>query len=257
MKLEKIRKGLEQAKAQQEKEIKNKIKAIDFTTAEKNWNCWKWNGGTIYTEKGLTEKEEQKTDKEKRAALLKKELKIIDKKYQKHFEKLAKLEAVEFIPSNIEIAIDWTASRTWGNNPKAAAWLAGCGYYESSRVGGCGYDKRSTAAAEALGQSLELQAAAFALFNTFKQKEITAAFLKYVDFREFFGYGLHLGALYCNFGAGCGMGAILEELEALGYRVTARHEPQRGGDFYKLEANTKGKRWRTVKKALQGGKNGK
>lgn len=256
MELLRIRKALETVKAEEIKATKNKIKYIDTSTMDKNWNCYKWNNNTFYTENGLTEREQQKSIKEQKAILLKKELKTIEKNYTKYFEKLAELERVDYIPKQIEIAINWTPSRTWGANPKAELWLHSCGYYMSGSIGGCGYDKRSTAAAEVLGKSKELKAIAFILLNNYKMDFIKKVFSGYVDLREYFGYGLSLGKLYCNFGGGCGMSSILDELKQLGYKTITAHEPNRGSDYYLLELDTKSKAYKQVKKALAGVENG-
>ena len=255
MELNKIKRGLELAQAEEIKKAKNNIKRIDLKTGNKNWNGWKWNGGSIYTKYGLTENQRQKPIKEQKQILLNKELKEIERTFKKHFEELETLEKVDYLPSRLEISIDWHNSRTWGACPSGKLWAFGCGYYDCGSVGGCGYDKRSTAAAKVLEQCKELKAAAFAVLNTQKIEYITKSFLKYIDQRELLGYGLHLGAFYCSFGGGCGIGSILEELEHLGYKVTARHEPSRGADFYQLETDNKNKYYKIIDKALKGGKN--
>ena len=253
MKLNKIKRGLELARAEEVKQLKNNIKKLDLKSGERVWCGWKWNGGDIYTKHGLTDRESQRPEAEQKKIILYKELKELERKFKKHFEELEELEKVDYLPKVLEISINWHTSRTWGACPSAEMWARGVGYYEGGTVGGCGYDKRSTAAAEVLGKCKELKAAAFAVLNAQKLEYITKCFLKYVDQRELLGYGLHLGALSCSFGGGCGMGSILEELEHLGYKVTARHEPNRGADFYQLEQDPKNKAYKTIKKALQGG----
>ena len=60
----------------------------------------------------------------------------------------------------IHVSVDWKKSRTWGHNPTAEVWLlyegdvwgGGTAYAKSRSVGGCGYDKRSTAVSEALAK---------------------------------------------------------------------------------------------------------
>lgn len=60
----------------------------------------------------------------------------------------------------IHVSVDWKKSRTWGSNPTAEVWLSydcckkggGSAYAKSASIGGCGYDKRSTAVSEALSK---------------------------------------------------------------------------------------------------------
>ena len=60
----------------------------------------------------------------------------------------------------IHVSVDWKKSRTWGHNPTAEVWFlydggergGGNAYAKSSSIGGCGYDKRSTAVSEALSK---------------------------------------------------------------------------------------------------------
>jgi hypothetical protein len=62
--------------------------------------------------------------------------------------------------TSIVVSIEWKKSRMWGMNPKATANVEYVGKngdtiyqrFESSRVGGCGYDKESTAFAQAVNQ---------------------------------------------------------------------------------------------------------
>ncbi len=65
---------------------------------------------------------------------------------------------------SVKISIEWKASRTWGSNPKAEAWATFINkdgqhdsvYVQSGSIGGCGYDKQSTAVAECLNQINEV-----------------------------------------------------------------------------------------------------
>ena len=55
----------------------------------------------------------------------------------------------------ISVSIEWKASRTWGANPTATVKIFGSEfqYIVSGSVSGCGYDKESTAFADAINQS--------------------------------------------------------------------------------------------------------
>ena len=55
----------------------------------------------------------------------------------------------------ISVSIEWKASRTWGANPTATVKIFGSEFERlvSGSVSGCGYDKESTAFADAINQS--------------------------------------------------------------------------------------------------------
>lgn len=61
-------------------------------------------------------------------------------------------------PFEIEIAIEWKRSRTWGSNPTGKMWGADCGFIEGRSIGGCGYDKQSTCVAQLLNKDRRLRA---------------------------------------------------------------------------------------------------
>lgn len=65
---------------------------------------------------------------------------------------------------SVKISIEWKRSRMWGSNPTAEAWAVfkdnnnntNSIYVKSGSIGGCGYDKESTAVAECLNQIHEV-----------------------------------------------------------------------------------------------------
>jgi len=62
-------------------------------------------------------------------------------------------EAGEVI--DISISVEWKKSRMWGSNPSATANVhttKGWFRFDSGSIGGCGYDKQSTAVASVLNQ---------------------------------------------------------------------------------------------------------
>ena len=104
--------------------------------------------------------------------------------------KLAHLQTVENAPDlkNITVSIEWKKSRMWGNNPKAEAKVHtgnNYEYYNSGSIGGCGYDKESTAVAQVINQSNSFLKAMYLV----KEKHPKA------DNRELFGYGSGYGIL--------------------------------------------------------------
>lgn len=80
---------------------------------------------------------------------VKRKVKALEKKYA---EALERLEAIENAP-NLEyadITVEWTRSATWGSNPKATVIVNGVRREESPSIGGCGYDKETTAITRAM-----------------------------------------------------------------------------------------------------------
>ncbi len=105
--------------------------------------------------------------------------------------KLTHLLTVENSPelNSIDISIEWKKSAMWGSNPRATARVRtldnGYNSYESGSIGGCGYDKQSTAVAEVVNQSNSLLKALY----TVKDANVAT------NNRELFGYGSGSGIL--------------------------------------------------------------
>lgn len=65
---------------------------------------------------------------------------------------------------SVKVSIEWKRSKMWGYNPTAEAWSSfidkngnrNSNYAKSGSIGGCGYDKKSTAVAEVLNQFNEV-----------------------------------------------------------------------------------------------------
>lgn len=247
MELLKIKKALKQIKNNKIKEAKTRATGAKRYTRRGEWTLCekegKENGGE-WLHFALTDREEKKatTKKEYKKLLIDKITKEAEKEHAEALARVEKAESVQGFPDTLKIAINWHTNRTWGNNPRAELWAVGYGYKQGRSVGGCGYDKRSTAAAEVLEALPELQALAFYQLNKKAQAFVTRA-MNYADIRAVFGYGLHFSSSgRVHFGAGCGMSSVLEELKALGYSVTFQHEPNEGADLYQLELTAKTKR---------------
>jgi hypothetical protein len=79
--------------------------------------------------------------------------KFLEQKKNKEIaEALKKIEEAKNspnLPNDFIITIEWKSSRMWGSNPKAYTNYG----FEGSSIGGCGYDKQSTATAQALNSS--------------------------------------------------------------------------------------------------------
>lgn len=251
--LNKIKKMIEQIKKENIKtETKKTTGARSFarrggwTLCEKEGTA----GGGEWVAVALTDKEEKqaKTKKDYQKKLQEKITKQEETKARQALERVSNAERVERFPNKLEIVINWTRSHAWGYNPRAELWAGVGGYHKGASVGGCGYDKRSTAAADVLGACQELQA--LALYNLEQQKQETIKkALKGADMCDIFGYGLSFSGATVCFGSGCGMPSILGELQKLGYKVKANHEPNSGADYYLLELNPNSKGGRYNKTA--------
>lgn len=90
--------------------------------------------------------------------------------------------------TNATITMEWKKSRMWGSNPNADGEIWAADTYErynSGSIGGCGYDKGSTAVAYVINQSNSILKALYRM----KEKHST------VNNRELFGYGSGSGIL--------------------------------------------------------------
>lgn len=118
---------------------------------------------------------------------------LIDRKqkaiYKTIEREVSKINAVENAGTLLEvkISIEWKRSQMWGSNPKAECWASFINkdgnhnsiYVTSGSIGGCGYDKQSTAVANCLNQ---INAVLKPLY-TIKNDNITS------KNDELFGYG--------------------------------------------------------------------
>lgn len=142
--------------------------------------------------------------------LIERKKKVINKELQKKLTHLQTVQAANDLHS-IVISIEWKKSRMWGNNPTAEAKVSNtdgmCNYYSSGSIGGCGYDKESTAVAQAINQSNELLKALYLV----KEKHIKK------DNRELFGYGSGYGILP-HFEGGVGVSCYNRICEKIGFK---------------------------------------
>lgn len=114
------------------------------------------------------------------------------------------------IISNISISVEWTKSRIWGMCPMADVRVCytdnTCDNYQSGRITGCGYDKESTAIAQALNQCNDLLHAMYVKKEANHTKEN----------RELFGYGSGYG-VKPYFEGGVGVSCYPAIFQAIGY----------------------------------------
>ena len=146
---------------------------------------------------------------------------LIERK-QKQVYKSIEREAAQIAAVNnagmligFRLQIKWKKSRTWGANPTAELWVQfknkdgqqDSAYFKSRSVGGCGYDKRSTAAAEVFNQCNEI------LKPLYHQKN------EAIDKKnhDLLGYGSGYFILP-NFEGGVGIDCHRRIFEKLGYK---------------------------------------
>jgi len=168
--------------------------------------------------RGLFSKKEIKGIEEMTFSKFKKVLvsKIKEKSALRLSEKIKEVKSVEnklFKITEIKITVEWAKSKMWGLNPTAEVWVSfkdakgntDCEYFKSRYVSGCGYDKLSTAIAEALNQSDVLKANLYKSANKNKSN------------RDIFGYGSGYGVLP-YFEGGVGVSCYPSIFKAIGLK---------------------------------------
>lgn len=125
--------------------------------------------------------------------LIERNEKQAQKQLLEQFKRLQTIGAAgEF--TGASVSVEWKRSAMWGMNPTASAACYSAGHFVSGSIGGCGYDKLSTAVSDALNQSNALLKALY----TFKEKRGPNA-----NNRDLFGYGSGYGILpYLEGGVG-------------------------------------------------------
>ena len=110
----------------------------------------------------------------------------------------------------ITVTIEWKKSRMWGSNPSAEAvvdHLDGTrARYCSGSIGGCGYDKESTAIAQAVNQCNEFLKALYLKKDKNMKK----------DNRDLFGYGSGSG-IFPMLEGGVGVSCYPKIFDKIGY----------------------------------------
>lgn len=124
---------------------------------------------------------------ELKSYLIDRKSKALDKELEKGLQHLLTVEKAPELES-IKVSVEWKKNRTWGSNPTAEAWVSvknDSFYYTSGSIGGCGYDKRSTAIANAVNQDNSFLKALYLL----KEKNVD------INNHTLFGYGSGYGIL--------------------------------------------------------------
>lgn len=117
------------------------------------------------------------------------------------------------IPNFISITVEWHKSKTWGANPQAEV-RTGENYHVSRKVGGCGYDKESTATAECFNDDFGILK--IALISLYKKEHSK----KYLGS----GYGATIDLWGVSFSSGVGFNCHESIITNSGYyKVTSRN----------------------------------
>lgn len=207
------------------KEFKNGYNRLEIINKDGEPVCYL---GDIF----ITELQAKKTLTEQKEIILKKYIKQQDKKKEKILNKLKAVEEIEETPKRIDINVNWKKSATWGANPTAEMWANG--YFESSSIGGCGYDKESTATAQVLNQDKSILKLLYIEFEKYLKKNKTMLKHKgYINGREFCEYGCSCYHLP-EFDGGVGFNCHRWILSKLGYKCIAESHP-RMADTYHFE----------------------
>lgn len=115
----------------------------------------------------------------------------------------------------VKIQIEWKKNITWGANPTAEAWAYyldkdgnhNSHYVKSGSIGGCGYDKQSTAVAEVLNQLNEVLKPLYLTRENNPNKPL----------HDLLGYGAGYGILP-RIEGGVGVSCYPRIFETIGYK---------------------------------------
>jgi hypothetical protein len=163
------------------------------------------------------------------------------KKYIKDWERATKgiLNALAAeLPKDIRIDVSWKKSATWGANPTAEVW-ADEYLGVSCSVGGCGYDKESTAIAEPFNRSKQMaKIAIIAKFIDAKFKDMS---WKEKEEKGIFpySYGVRFSIFHNNgiyWEGGVGASSFINCIKSAGYKMNAEFHPKYS-DCYSLSLN--------------------
>jgi len=197
-----LAKQLEKEFLKRDKEKRDSIKKVEFPEAKKlDW----------FLQSLLP------ASKKNHVFASKKELKeYLLKRLDIHTEKRLGEIKKEFLFNNqleeiteLTINVEWKKSSMWRSNPTAEAYVNGVGFVSSGSIGGCGYDKCSTAVAKVLNQVPQFRKLMFELKDkpkNYKRKS-----------HEVFGYGSGYGVLPA-FEGGVGVSCYDRIFKAIGYK---------------------------------------
>lgn len=127
----------------------------------------------------------------------------------KHIEKVEN-EGQEI--KSISVVVEWINSKTWGHNPNVIVFTQYKGY-TYGRASGCGYDKESSAIAEAFNKNENLLKILYDIKEKALQDDIR------LSSHDSVGYGAGYGAIPYYEG-GVGASCFWRIFEKVGYNIT-------------------------------------
>lgn len=136
--------------------------------------------------------------------------------------------------SRIEVNVDWVRSQTWGANPHAevSLYVEGEGWKRfNGTASGCGYDKLSTAVAEAINQC-DLFRRDLAEF-WYNRKKLSEKSEKY-DGQIPYGFNYHSKMRVPAFEDGVGYDCFDRIFKLMGYKRVGYHDSKMN-DWYAYE----------------------
>lgn len=231
----KIKKVITQlTKTEEQKELK-----IIKNAVKTSFDCWgdytvttNKNGEQYRINKKLTYLQQQKPLKEQKEILTKNTQKRYIKILNNYLNKLDAIGNAEAI-KDFSITIEWTNGGAYGSQAKAELkehTASGFKYYEGEKTGGCGYDKKSTAAASVLNQSKPILKT---ILNKLEKQPLKTIknYLSNYDCREFVGYGIYLRGLsfFCG---GVGFESHQHILHNLGFKTVTYNETKHTDYIY-------------------------
>jgi hypothetical protein len=138
--------------------------------------------------------------------------KKLDKELNAEFKHLEEVAQAQALPNPIYITVEWKKSYMWGSNPTATDNYGNT----SGSIGGCGYDKLSTAVARVLNQHKRLLQAMYDFKNDYlREHEVKD---HNATHREILDYGSGYGILP-KFEGGVGVNCFKTILSKVGYEM--------------------------------------
>lgn len=135
------------------------------------------------------------------------EQKKIEEATNKHNSFVSNIDTIvnSELPKEIKICVEYKKNRTWGANPTAEFWADN--YIKSRSIGGCGFDKESTATAECFNESNAMKKILLiCAYKDNKKKDKT--------------YGYYFNTFFFGFEGGVGFSSHKKIIEKAGYTMT-------------------------------------
>jgi hypothetical protein len=209
-------------KKENKKRLEKAINDLKQTHGDDLINLWYYKEKLTNTQiKKYINKE--MTEKEIKEKIKNKIIKEYEKTENKKLNKIETIKNADDDISTINITVNWTKNKTWGYNPRATIFTNKEDVTEG-KASGCGYDKESTAIAEALNKNPDI----LKLLYIAKNKKMT---FKNHNNHDILGYGSGYYELP-YFEGGVGVNSLMNIFRKLGYNITEHHTDS--SDFYTI-----------------------